>query len=75
MPPHYVPTLTSDSTTNLLSLYLLILLVIPFASIVMRAEHTLKALLDDTPAAVGTMESMYILRPFGFFTRVLISGS
>jgi hypothetical protein len=65
MPPQAVPAILSASTHNLLNSSLFILFTKPFECIVTSPAHTVKALLEDSPASFGTSESIIILRPLG----------
>jgi hypothetical protein len=46
----------------------------PFACAVSTAVQTVKAELDDRPAAIGTCESINIFNPLGFLTFSAHSG-
>jgi hypothetical protein len=43
--------------------------IIPFACIVTSEAQTVKALLEDSPAAIGTLESIRTLNPLGLVTN------
>ena len=68
MPPQAVPAILSAATHILLKSPLGIVRCILFTCIVTTAAQTVKALLDDTPAAGGTCESISTLKPFGLGT-------
>jgi hypothetical protein len=72
IPPHAVPAILSAVIVNYAKRLEGTLSIILFACIAVTAVQTVKAELELNPAAIGTRESIIILSPTGFLTRLLI---
>ena len=75
IPPQAVPAILSAVIESSASFSFGIISYKPLACIATIAAQTVIAALELSPTAIGTLESMYIFKPFGYETIALSFSS